>query len=248
MSVTAILLAAGYATRLYPLTKDRPKALLPLGQGVILDEIVAALPDEVSTRILVTNHRFAGQFLEWQHRRGGTLRIIDDGTETPEARLGAVLDLELARVRGGATGDLLVLGTDNIFAWRLGDFVTRAQQRAPAASVALWEAPSSAAATQFGVVVRDATDRISRFVEKSPQPPSTAVALCVYYFPSPMVECIPRYLGTRPAADAPGHFIAWLAEQVPVYGLMMRGSWYDIGTLEAYQAAQHEWPATKPGG
>ena len=243
MSITAVLLAAGYATRLYPLTSDRPKALLPLGQGVILDAVLRALEPvpEVVARILVTNHRFVTQFQEWQRASGPDVRIVDDGTRTPEARLGAIRDLELARGLADPADDLLVLGTDNLFRWPLAEFVALAKPHRPQSSIALWEAPSSADATQFGVVVRDRTLRITSFVEKSPQPPSREVALCVYYFPAAMGGEIARFLNEGGNADAPGYFIAWLAGWGAVYGIMMDGAWYDIGSLETYEVVKQAW-------
>ncbi len=244
MALTVILLAAGYATRLYPLTKDQPKALLLLrDERTILDEVVASVRQVPGVRkyLLVTNHRFAPQFQEWQHAQGGDIEILDDGTDTPETRLGAIRDLVLAREQTNPQDDLLVIGTDNLFRWSLADFVTTAQGYAPAPSVALWEAPSNDMATQFGVVVRDPQSRIVSFVEKSPQPPSREVALCVYYFPAPVCEAMLTFLKIGGNADAPGYFIAWLVARGPVYGVLMPGSWYDIGTLEAYQDARNEW-------
>ena len=189
---------------MYPLTHDTPKALLPLGGGgVILDAIVAGLGSEIAKCLLVTNHKFVDQFRAWRSRRGMTLEILDDGTERPEERLGAIRDLELARVEGRAEGDLLVVGTDNLFKWPLADFVERARAHAPHPGVALWEAPSKAVATQFGVVTVDRTDRIAAFVEKSPQPPSALVAMCVYYFPKPMCSSIRQFLDEQRDTDAP---------------------------------------------
>ena len=243
MAVTAILLAAGYAVRLYPLTKDRPKALLPLGDGVILDHVVRSLDTVpgLAQCLLVTNHRFADQFRAWQRSRGGgAFQIVDDGTDSLETRLGAIRDLELARREGGVVGDLLVVGTDNLFSWPLGDFVVAAQRHLPHPSVALWEAPSAASATQFGVVERDAASRIVTFVEKSPTPPSRDVAVCVYYFPEPMTGGFRQFLDDGGNADASGYFIQWLAQRGPVYGIPMPGPWYDIGTLDAYHAAINE--------
>ena len=245
MPVSAILLAAGYATRLYPLTKNRPKALLPLGKGVVLDAVLGLLdgiPD-VTRRVLVTNHRFASQFGEWQQARGLDVTVVDDGTQTNETRLGAIQDLELARTRGSATGDLLVVGTDNLFSWSMADFVSRAQRHRPQPSVALWEAPSKASATQFGVVTLDAAARIMTFVEKSPQPPSTDVALCVYYFPEPMLGRIQQFLDAGGNPDAPGYFIEWLIHQEATYGEPMGGTWFDIGSHESYAALLKAWPA-----
>mgnify|MGYP001583548471 CR=1 FL=1 len=243
MAVTAILLAAGYATRLYPLTEDRPKALLPLGTGVILDEVVRSLGavPELHHRLLVTNHRFAPRFDAWQRSRGAAVRIVDDGTETAAARLGAIRDVELARQVAGPSDDLLVVGTDNLFRWPLAEFVKRAQRHRPSPAIALWQAPSTAVATSFGVVIRNPRDRVTAFVEKSPDPPSTEVALCVYYFPAEMCGRLREFLDGGGNADAPGYFIHWLVEHGEVYGVMMPGPWYDIGTPEAYQAVLAEW-------
>ena len=245
MSVTALLLAAGYATRLYPLTKDRPKALLPLGDGVVLDAVLGALDGipELTKRILVTNRRFAGQFREWTRTRGDEIILVDDGTETNETRLGAIRDLELARTQGHAEGDLLVLGTDNLFRWSMPEFVAQAQRHRPHASVALWEAPSRESTTAFGVVRLDHTDRITSFVEKPPQPSSTAVALCVYYLPQPTCRRIQQFLDAGGNADAPGYFLEWLIGQEATYGVSMDGVWFDIGSRAAYEAVVKNWPA-----
>ncbi len=243
MAVTVVLLSAGYATRLYPLTKDKPKALLPLGRRTILDAVLDSVQTvpSVSKRMLVTNHRFAEQFRAWQRSGKADVEVVDDGTETAETRLGAIRDLELARRRGGPHDDLLVIGTDNLFHWPLGDFTAAALRHAPAPTIGLWEAPSRQAATQFGVVTRDGAGRITAFVEKSPQPPSAEVALCVYYFPAAMCGDISRFLAEGGNPDAPGYFIEWLVRHGAVYGEMMPGAWYDIGSLESYQTVQKEW-------
>ena len=243
MSLTAILLAGGYATRLYPLTQDLPKALLPLGEGVILDAVVSSLEGVpgIGRCLLVTNHRFAEQFRAWQRTSGQAVQIVDDGTDTVQTRLGAIRDLELARTQGNVVDDVLVVGTDNLFTWPLAEFIAHAQRRGPDPSVALWRAPSNDAATHFGVVTRDATSRITAFTEKSPAPPSREVALCVYYFPAPMCGKIREFLASGGNADAPGYFIQWLAARGSVYGIMMDGLWYDIGTPEAYQTVVSAW-------
>jgi len=248
MSITAVFLAAGYATRLHPLTKDRPKTLLPLGTGVILDEVFRAVQGVpgVTQRVLVTNHVFAGSFRAWQRSRRANIRILDDGTSTVDTRLGAIRDLELAWRRSARGSDLLVIGTDNLFTWRLAEFVARARRHAPEPSLALWKAPSKAAVTQFGVVTRDRASRLTGFAEKSSNPPSTDVALCVYYFPAAMCGKIQQFVASGGNADAPGYFIQWLARLGTVYGIPMRGMWYDIGTLESYQTVVTAWQRRAP--
>lgn len=250
MPITVVLLAAGYATRLYPLTTDRAKALLPLGEGTILDAVMerVASVTQARRRILVTNHRFADQFRAWQRSTGAAVDILDDGTETPERRLGAIRDVELARQAAGRREDLLVVGTDNLFRWPLAEFVTQAQRHRPHPSVALWEAPSPAAATQFGVVCRDARGRLTQFVEKSSQPPSREVALCVYYFPAAMGSMFQRFFDEGGNSDAPGYFIEWLVRTGTVYGILMPGEWHDIGTPEEYESVRRAWrPTGAPG-
>jgi glucose-1-phosphate thymidylyltransferase len=184
MAVSVILLAAGYGTRLYPLTRNKAKAMLPLGPGVILDGVTRSLADvpQLGATVLVTNSVFAADFRRWQAERGNAVEIVDDGTNSPETRLGAIRDLDLARQRVPAGDDLLVVGTDNLFEWSLGDFVRAAQRHRPHASNGLWRAPSKDSATQFGVVIRDPDERITTFAEKSAQPPSADVSLAVYYF------------------------------------------------------------------
>ena len=243
MPVSVVLLAAGYGTRLYPLTKNKAKAMLPLGQGIILDGVVRTLAEipDLGRQVLVTNSQFAADFRRWQRERGAPVEIVDDGTTSPETRLGAIRDLDLARAQLPAGDDLLVIGTDNLFEWSLGDFTAAARRHRPHASNGLWRAPSKDAATQFGVVIRDAGDRITAFAEKSPAPPSADVSLAVYYFPSAMHGRIGQFLAGGGNADAPGYFVKWLAEQEPVYGIMMPGAWYDIGSLEAYQDVQRDW-------
>ena len=242
--ITAVLLAAGYATRLYPLTKDRPKALLPLGFGTILDGVIRTLPGVPGLRktVLVTNHRFAEPFRAWQRARNAGVAVMDDGTTSADTRLGAIRDLVLPRRETDPDDDLLVVGTDNLFRWSLAEFVAEAARRHPKPSIALWQAPSKADATQFGIVTRDPAARITAFVEKSPEPPSAEVALCVYFFPGPMCGDIQRFLEAGGNADAPGYLIKWLAERGEVYGVMMPGAWYDIGSLDSYQAVLKEWP------
>lgn len=250
MAISVVLLSAGYATRLYPLTQDRPKALLPLGGGVILDAVLHTTREMpgIRQRVLVTNHRFAEQFSQWQRQRQADVRVVDDGTETVETRLGAIRDLQLARELLDPSDDLLVLGTDNVFAWSLAAFARDAQRHAPDPSVALWQAPSREAATQFGVVERDARSRILRFVEKSPTPPSSEVALCVYFFPAAMCGKIREFLDSGGNADAPGYFIEWLVRHGTVYGILMPGAWYDIGSLETYQTVVREWAGARVKG
>ena len=253
VAFSTILLAGGYGTRLYPMTKDRPKALLALGRQVILEPLLEAL-DEVPGReqtILVTNHRFFPQVSGWQQASGRAIDLIDNGTETNETRLGAIRDLRLALERIDPRLDALILGTDNLFSWSLREFVERAQAKRPSASVAVYDLGSLEDARQCGVAVLDPEGRIVQCVEKPAHPPSTLVLLCVYYLPSAVRPRVDEFLAGGGNGDAPGFFIEWLSKQEPVYGQRTAGLWFDIGTPEAYQQAVQSWlsqPTVRPSG
>jgi glucose-1-phosphate thymidylyltransferase len=205
--------------------------------------VIRTLPDVPDLRktILVTNRRFAERFCAWQRASHADVEILDDGTETADTRLGAIRDLALARRETDSGDDLLVIGTDNLFEWPLAEFVAQARRRSPKPSLALWEAPSKASATQFGVVIRNGSGRVTRFVEKSPAPPSTEVALCVYFFPAAMCGDMDTFLESGGNPDAPGYFLEWLVKRGEVYGILLPGAWYDIGSLDSYHTVQKEW-------
>lgn len=249
MGTSVVLLAAGYGTRLYPLTKHRPKALLPLGTGVMLDAImqaVASIP-EVGPIALVSNHQFFPQFQAWQQAQSSRLELIDDGTTSPEARLGAIRDLDLALEKIASSDDVVVLGTDNLFRWSLADFVAFAKTKRPASSVAIREVSSLEEARRYGVVELDAQARVVRCLEKPAQPPSRTVALCVYYFPGTIRDRIRAFMAGGGNVDAPGFFLEWLVRQDQVYGFVTKGEWFDIGSQEAYQQALARWAAHPSG-
>jgi len=243
--VSVILLAAGYGTRLYPLTKDRPKALLDLGDRVILDPMIEGLRAirRVSRIVLVTNHYFVKAFEAWRQQRRLDLEIVDDGTSTPETRCGAIRDLLLGLARVDACDDVLVLGTDNLFGWSVSDFVASAKTHAPAPSIAVGTVASEDEAKQYGVVKLDGNGRITQFVEKPAQPPSLTIALCVYYFPASTRGRIHEFVQRGGNVDAPGFFIEWLVKQDATYGVVMQGAWFDIGTPESYHQAVSQWGA-----
>ena len=242
-SISAVLLSAGYATRLHPLTLETPKALLPLGRGVMLDEVCASLervPDIAQT-ILVSNHRFVRHYEAWQRQRHLSIELLDDGTSTAETRLGAIRDLAMAMERIPSSRDILVVGTDNLFDWDLADFTRFAASKRPSASIATWEVGSDEEASRCGVVTRDADGRIRQFFEKPAHPSSRLVALCVYYVPAPVRPRVQEFLASGGNADAPGFFIAWLSGQEPVYGFVAQGRWFDVGTIAAYEEAKTQW-------
>jgi glucose-1-phosphate thymidylyltransferase len=229
--VKAVILAAGYATRLRPLTDDVPKHLLPVGGRPMLDWVLDRVDEveEVDAIHLVTNSRFAPEFARWAEQRG--VSVHDDGTTSNEDRLGAVGDLRLVIEAAGLEDDaLLVLAGDNLFEMSLPGFVAwwRAKPQ-PAGAVPLHDVGDLELATHYGIADTDGEDRIVRFVEKPSDPPSTLASTLIYLLPAEQVRLVRTYLDDGHSPDNAGSFLGWLARREPVYGYRFEGSWYDIG-------------------
>ncbi|HET7354234.1 MAG TPA: nucleotidyltransferase family protein [Gaiellaceae bacterium] len=227
----AVILAAGYATRLRPLTDDIPKHLLPVGDRPMLDWVLDRIRevDEVDGIHLVTNSRFAPAFADWAESHG--VVVHDDGTTSNEDRLGAVGDLRLViETAGLADEELIVLAGDNLFEFSLPGFVEwwRAKLR-PATAVPLHDVGDLDLATHYGIAATDGDDRIVQFVEKPSEPPSTLASTLVYLLPPEHVRLVARYLEAGESADNAGSFLGWLAHHGRVYGYRFEGAWFDIG-------------------
>jgi glucose-1-phosphate thymidylyltransferase len=226
-----VILAAGYATRLRPLTDDLPKHLLPVGGRPMLDWILDRVGelDDVDGIHLVTNSRFAADFARWAEPHG--VHVHDDGTRSNEDRLGAVGDLTLVIEEAALEHEeLLVLAGDNLFELSLPRFVEwwRAKPQ-PASAVPLHDVGDLELATHYGIAATDADDRIVRFAEKPSDPPSTLAATLIYLLPEQHAGLVPRYLAEGNSPDNAGSFLGWLAAREPVYGYRFEGGWYDIG-------------------
>ena len=226
----AILLAAGYGTRLRPLTDDRPKHLLPVGGRPMLDWILDWVREleEVDGVHLVTNSRFAPDFARWAEPHGVT--VHDDGTTSNEERLGAVGDLGLVIDSAGLENDELFVVGDDMLELSLPDFVEwwRAKPQ-PASAVPLHDVGDLELATHYGIVATDDDERIVHFVEKPSDPPSTLAATVAYLLPPEHVRLVATYLDEGQSPDNAGGFLGWLARREQVYGYRFEGSWYDIG-------------------
>jgi glucose-1-phosphate thymidylyltransferase len=221
----ALILAAGYATRLYPLTQDRPKPLLEVGGRPIVDWILDRISEveEVEKVHLVTNTKFAPAFREWAP---AGLVVHDDGTTSEDDRLGAIGDLAFV---GLGDDDLLVVAGDNLFDFSLAAFVEFWGSKGAASAVALYDVGDRELARKYGIVELGEGDRVVGFVEKPEEPSSTLAATATYLFHREHLALVARYLGEGNSADQPGRFVAWLQAREPVYGYRVDGEWLDIG-------------------
>ena len=240
MDLKAIILAAGYATRLYPLTLDTPKALLKVGGKPILDHILDNVEgiravDEVH---IVTNRKFMGQFEGWKARekRDLPITIYDDGTTEEDKRLGALGDLQFVLDRAGISDDIIVLAADNLMDFSLSNFYTY-YRKVNGSCVCVKEVKPHELA-KMGIVLMDENDRIYDFEEKPKNPKSHIGAFAVYIYKRETAKLLKDYLKEGNNPDAPGNFPAWLCRREPVYGYVFQGQCYDIGTPDAYGEVQ----------
>lgn len=239
----AVILAAGYATRLYPLTLDKPKCLLNVGGRTILDSIcdkLNALP-EVDEIILVTNARFFEPLSRWKDNASSriSIRVLNDGTHSNQTRLGAVGDLELAIQKAPIDSDFLLLASDNLFDQDLGDFIKFAGQKKDRLCISVYDIGDPAlAAGKFGVVEAGPDGRVLSMEEKPLKPKSSLIGMGLYFFPKALIGPIRAFRAGYPDKDAPGFLISWIFEKhPPVYSFQFKGMWYDIGDLNALEEA-----------
>lgn len=240
-----LILAAGYATRLYPLTENFPKPLLKVGDKAILDWLIDDLEQTglIDEYIVVTNHKFADIFREWAENRlsltanRSALTVIDDGTSTNETRLGAVKDIELGIRTRNVEDDLLVMAGDNLLDFSLGGFIKYAQEKGTTCIMRYHE-PNTERLHKCGVVEIDADDRILSMEEKPAQPKSHWCCPPFYYYRKEDLPFVSKGIAEGCGTDAPGSFIAWLCTQTTVLAWEMPAARFDIGSLETYKEAQ----------
>ena len=239
----ALILAAGYATRLYPLTKEYPKPLLLVGQRPIIDYIIDKLGiiDEIDEIIVVTNSKFISRFRKWQAKGKTQKRIslIDDLTKNHNDRRGAIGDMDFVINKKRLKDDLLVIGGDNLFDGNLRDFLSFAKINKTDPVIGAYNIKDIHKAKNYGVIKLDKKNKIIDFQEKPKNPKSTLVAMCLYYFPKEKLKLIKKYLSASANKhDATGFYIDWLRKKERVYGFIFNGRWYDIGHRKFYDEAR----------
>lgn len=233
-----VVLAAGYATRLYPLTLDRPKHLLEAAGRPILEHVLEKLEttEGLDRVYVVTNAKFAPQFREWAAGRPGLpLEIVNDGTTSEETKLGAVGDLGML-VQHGLADDVIVVAGDNLFSESLEGFGRFGQERG-AAAIGVYDVGALEPMRGLSVVELDDDDRVASFDEKPAQSRSTLAGIALYYYPRATLPLVLRYLDDGNSPDQPGLFVQWLYTRQDVYGWRVPGVWFDIGTPEMLEEA-----------
>jgi glucose-1-phosphate thymidylyltransferase len=236
-----LILAGGYGTRLASIAKDTPKPLIPVGERPLLDYVVDKLQDisSLTEIVVVSNNKFTPHFQQWASSRHGIpIRVVNDGTNTPEERLGSVGDIRFVWQREASLDDWLIIGGDNLFDQNLSFFMDFAFHKSPAITIGAYDIKDIAAATKFGVVGVDKDNKVNCFQEKPKDPVSSLVAMCVYYFPKQTLVYLDEYLSVSQAVDAAGSYIQWLSEKKNVYGFQFSGKWYDIGSIESLEEAR----------
>lgn len=237
-----LILAAGYATRLYPLTENFPKPLLKVGDKAILDWLIDDIDTlgEVDEYIVISNHKFASHFLQWASSRKEKITVVDDGTSTNETRLGAVCDIMFAIDKLALDDDMLVIAGDNVLDFSLTRFIRYARWKGASAIMRYYE-PDEMRLHKSGIVEIGPDDRILSMEEKPAEPKSHWCCPPFYYYSRPDAAKVGEGIAAGCGTDAPGSYIAWLSQQVPVYAMEMPGKRYDIGNLDSYHKVCEEY-------
>ncbi len=248
-----ILLCAGYATRLKPLTDHTPKPLLPIGSKPMVEWILDRVHEvkAVEKVYVVTNHKFADQFTRWakQANYPWIIETIDDQTTTNETRLGAIGDLAFTlKQKNIGNEDLLVLAGDNLFTFDLVSFVKTAQDKRPHPAIAVYDVGSHELAKQYGLVKTNADGKVQEFLEKPANPPTTLASCGIYWLPAESRVLLDRYLASGHNPDQPGHYMKWLAETAGLYAIPLKGEWLDIGDRASYEQANTRFREFAPPG
>jgi len=241
--VICIVLAAGYATRLYPLTENFPKPLLRVKGKTILDWLLDDIDNTglIDRYVIVSNHRFVAHFEAWaaQKKLSTKIDVLDDGSASNETRLGAVRDIQFAVDALGLEGDLFVIAGDNLLDFSLARFLAYGRQKSATYVMRYWE-PSLDKLRKAGVAQVDTTDRILHMAEKPQTPAGHWCVPPFYVYRRQDVPLISKAIEDGCGVDAPGSLIAWLAGVTPIYAMEMPGKRYDIGDLDSYREVQ-QW-------
>ncbi len=241
-----LILAAGYATRLYPLTENFPKPLLEVQGKTILDWLLEDIDKSgmVDQYVVISNHKFVHHFQKWAGKHYLPITVLDDGTVSNETRLGAVRDVQFAIEKLGLKDDLLVIAGDNLLDFSLTDFINYQRKKQTTCIMRYWE-ESEAKLRKTGVAVVDEDDCVVEMEEKPAEPKSHWCTPPFYIYRSSDVGLVKVGIDAGCGVDAPGSFIAWLSTVIPVHAYEMPGKRYDIGNLASYEEVQKTYQGIK---
>jgi glucose-1-phosphate thymidylyltransferase len=242
-----LILAAGYATRLYPLTKTTAKPLLEIAGRPMIEHVLATTEgitglDEI---FVVTNEKFAGAFQQWADRYRKTRRtcpkitVVNDHSTDDSNKLGAIGDIKLVIDSQKVDDDLLIIGGDNLFKESLAGLVAFAGNHG--ATLGVYDVGSFEEIKKYGSVSTDADRRITFFEEKPKNPHTTLSAMCLYYYPRAVLPAVEQYVREGNNPDQPGRLVAWIYTRQPVYAFEIHGNWLDIGSFETLEQANRDF-------
>ena len=238
-----IILAAGYATRLYPLTLNQPKPLLPVAGKAMIEHVldnVAGIRD-IDHAYVVTNAKFVSHKENWvrSYQRPGLhfgFTIVNDGSTDDSNKLGAIGDLHLVLTKHEINDDIIVIGGDNLFSNDLADFGEYCKQKnAPVTGV--YDVGDLEQIKKYNAIEIDENDRIVFFEEKPKEPKSTLTGIALYYYPKSTLPLIRQYIAEGNNPDQPGRLVQWLYPRTPFYIWRVPGLWYDVGSIETLEEA-----------
>lgn len=243
----ALILAAGYATRLYPLTKGIPKPLLTIRRKPIIEYIISKLESlkQLDQIFIVTNQKFFKQFQSWLDNSPSIkpIKLLNDGSTNEKNRLGAMRDVALVLTQENINDDVLVIGGDNLFSATLNEFIDFAKDIRPNNAIGVYNLNGKYESNRYGIVKLDENKKIIEFCEKPSNAneatlnSSTLVSMCLYFFSKEKISLIQEYLKEGNDIDKAGSYIQWLSTRDTVYGYMFQGAWLDIGDIDSYTEA-----------
>ncbi len=240
VKIKTIILAAGYAVRLYPLTEDKPKPLLEVAGASILDRLLEKIHEvkEIDEVFVVTNSKFIAAFEDWTKTASPKIKItvLNDGTTSNDDRLGAIGDIKFVVDQEKIDDDLLVIAGDNLFDFSLVDFVNFYKTKLTNI-IAVYDITSFEEAKKFGVTAIDKNDKLIDFEEKPSHPKSTLISTACYLFPERKLSLINKYVAEGNKPDRSGDFIRWLMLNDIVHCFVSKDRWFDIGSFESLEEA-----------
>lgn len=237
-----LILAAGYATRLYPLTENFPKPLLKVQGKAILDWLIDDMDRSgvIDEYVVISNHKFAHYFEAWATEKRQKVTVVDDGTQSNETRLGAVRDIQFAMDALNIREDVLVMAGDNLLDFSLTEFIAYAQARKTSCIMRYYE-ESENKLRRSGVVTINEQEQVLEMAEKPADPASSWCCPAFYYYIAEDAGRIAEGIADGCHTDAPGSYVAWLCKRSTIHAMEMPGSRYDIGNLESYEQVQKEY-------